>query len=300
MLLETGFSHAWHSPWEPTHGDVDRRPECNWTVLLPFFNERLYLEGTLASLAAQDQPLRLILIDNGSTDGSSEIATAACRRLGLRFTLIREHAPGKVHALAAGLELVRTPYVATCDADTWYPTDYLAQAGKLLEADSAAAAGAYFVREGALPRQHAAAAWHIVIAAVLLPRQCHTGGAGQVFRTASLRETGGFDAARWNYVLEDHEIMHRVVKTGSLEYGPGFWCTPSHRDRDRESIRWTLAERILYHVTPSRWRDRFFYDFLGPRLRARRLTSERMRERQFHDAGKNGLSDDAAPYSVCG
>ena len=308
MLLDTGALHAWHSPWHPEETESDRRPECAWTILLPFFNERLFLAGTLSSLAVQDQPLKLILIDNASTDGSGEFAMAECRRLGLHFTLIREPRPGKVNALAAGLGLVRTPFVATCDADTWYPADYLSQAGKLLEADDSAAAGAYFLREGAPRRQQVAKAWHIMIVAALLPRQCHTGGAGQVFRTASLRRSGGFDASRWNYVLEDHEIMHRVVNTGSLEYGPGFWCMPSHRDRDRDSIRWTLAERLLYHVAPPQWRDRFFYEFLGPRLKARRLTSERMRERQFQNAGptghvegqNNGLQSDATPYSVCG
>lgn len=311
MLLETGASHAWFSPWEPSSVGSDGRPECAWTVLLPFFNERDYLGDTIASLAAQDQPVRLILVDNGSTDGSGEIAMAACRHHGLHFTLIQERAPGKVHALRSGLELVRTPYVATCDADTWYPDDYLSQAGRLLEArEDAAAAGAYFVAPGAPRRKHVAAAWHIVIAASLLPKQCHTGGAGQVFRTARLRAAGGFDPSRWNYVLEDHEIMHRIVGTGAIEYGGGFWCTPSARERDRESIRWTLIERLLYHVTPTRWRDRFFYEYLGPRLKARRLTSERMRERQFQNAGQSigrnlaafdtpAFRDDA-PYSVRG
>jgi len=286
MLLETGTSYAWRSPWEPIDADFNGRPETVWTVLLPFFNERLCLADTLASLATQDRSFRLILIDNGSTDGSGEIATAACRRLGLRFTLLNECKPGKVNALAAGLELVRTPFVATCDADTWYPSGYLSQGGVLLERDSGTAAGAYFVR-GSTPRwQHVVAAWRIVIVASLFPRQCHTGGAGQVFRTSSLRDNGGFDPSRWNYVLEDHEIMHRVVRSGSLEYGPGFWCMPSQRDRDRDSIRWTLLERLFYHATPTQWRDRFFYDFLGPRLGARGLTSERMRERQFQNAGR--------------
>ena len=35
----------------------------------------------------------------------------------------------------AGLNRVRTRYVATCDADTWYPSDYLSQATRLLAID---------------------------------------------------------------------------------------------------------------------------------------------------------------------
>ena len=122
----------------------------------------------------------------------------------------------------------------------------------------------------------------MVAAARVLPRQCHTGGAGQAFETAALRRAGGFDGDRWGYVLEDHEIMHRMAKLGSLAYGGTLWCAPSPRERNRDSIRWTLAERILYHVTPKPARDWFFYAFLSRRLAARRLSSDRIRERQFH------------------
>jgi glycosyltransferase involved in cell wall biosynthesis len=297
MLLDAVAADSGFSPWENTGTGSQSAHDEEWTVLVPFFNERAYLAATIASLAAQDRPARLVLIDNGSTDDSAAVASAACQRLGLAYTLIEERRPGKVSALAAGLNRVRTRYVATCDADTWYPSDYLSQATRLLAIDGSGAAGAYFVRDGADEQDHRAAARHILSAARLLPRQCHTGGAGQVFRTASLRRAGGFDALRWNWVLEDHEIIHRVSTVGSIEYGDRFWCVPAMRDRDRASIRWTLAERLLYHATPFPLRDWFFYRFLASRLRARRLTSERIRERQFHDIG--ALSD-AAPYSVCG
>lgn len=279
MYFDTKERAAWEPVWERAAAPV--APPM-WTVLIPFFNERNFLDGTLASLAVQDVPFDLILIDNGSTDGSGDVAAAICRRLGLDFTLLVERRPGKVNALAAGVRRVRTRYVATCDADTLYPGDYLRQAARLLEANGAVAAGAYFVAPAATAADRAAAARRLTRAARLLPAQCHTGGAGQVFRTAALRRAGQFDPDRWSYVLEDHEIMHRIAKHGPLAYGDTFWCAPSPRDRDRASIRWTLVERILYHVTPDGARDWFFYDFLGARLSARKLTSDRIRERQFH------------------
>ena len=278
MLLESNEFQVWDSPWETVTTPF---VPCNWTVLVPFFNERDFLDGTLASLASQDIPFDLILIDNGSTDGSADLAVATCRRLGLAFTLLVERRPGKVNALNAGVARTRTAFVATCDADTLYPADYLRQAEALLEARGAVAGGGYFVPPTATDQDHAAASRRIERAARLLPGQCHTGGAGQVFRTEALRRAGQFDAARWKLVLEDHEIMHRMAKLGSLAFGGGLWCAPSPRERDRESIRWTLIERILYHVTPGAARDWFFYDFLAGRLAARRLTSDRIRERQF-------------------
>ncbi|WP_353204376.1 glycosyltransferase family A protein [Sphingomonas sp.] len=279
MLHETNDFQIWDSPWETVAASA---PAPRWTVLIPFFNERTLLNGTLASLAAQDVPFELILIDNASTDGSAEIAAATCRRLGLAFTLLTDRRPGKVNALQTGVARTRTLYVATCDADTIYPTDYLRQAELLLEATRAVAGGAYFAAQHATAEDHREASARMARAAMLLPGQCHTGGAGQVFRTDALRRAGGFDAARWGYVLEDHEIMHRMAKLGPLAYGGTLWCAPSPRERDRDSIRWTLVERILYHVTPGPARDWFFYDFLGRRLAARRLTSDRIRERQFY------------------
>jgi glycosyltransferase involved in cell wall biosynthesis len=281
MLLESKDYHGWSSPWTPGSADASHVP-CAWTVLIPFFNERNFLEGTLASLAAQDIPFELILIDNGSTDGSGEVAAAICRRLGLPFTLRVDRRPGKVNALQSGVDCARTPFVATCDADTLYPTDYLRQAQLLLETSGAVAGGAYFVAPTATADDHAQAARRMARAARLLPAQCHTGGAGQVFRTDALRRAGQFDAGRWGYVLEDHEIMHRMAKLGTLAYGGALWCAPSPRERDRESIRWTLIERVLYHLTPAPARDWFFYNFLSCRLAARALTSDRIRERQFY------------------
>jgi len=240
---------------------------------------------------------RIVLIDNGSTDGSAGVATSECRRLGLPFVLVTEPAPGKVAALAAGLRHVATPYVATCDADTWYPDHYLAQAELMLERDDVAAGGAYFVPRRASSWRLLAGACHILAAARLLPAQCHAGGAGQVFKTAALKLAGGFDPRRWNYVLEDHEIIHQVTKIGTMRYSGALWCAPSPRKRDRASVKWTAVEQLCYQATISRRGDWFFYQFLGRRLAARRLSSERLRERAHQQQREHGH---VAAYPVRG
>jgi len=250
-----------------------------WSIIVPFFNEREALPLVLASLSAQTEPFQLILVDNGSTDSSVAYLR---RRLAEGFpgaVLISEPKPGKVAALAAGLRRVTTPYLATCDADTWYPPQYLWEAQKLMEASGPTVhgAGAYFVADPSSRASRMIGALHWLGAARLLPRQTHTGGAGQVFRTESLRGAGGFDPARWPYVLEDHEIGQRLLKLGRVIYGRGLWCAPSSRPRERGAVSWTLAERLLYHFTPARAKDWYFYGFLGPRLAARGLLSHRLR-----------------------
>lgn len=260
-----------------------------WTVVVPFFNEERDLAATLESLAAQTVRFRLVLVDNGSLDASARVATETCERLGLDHILLHQGLPGKINALHLGLDHVHTRFVATCDADTYYPADYLAQAQALLEKPGCVVAGAYFIapRDGEAERRRESAA--IRLAARVLPRQCHAGGAGQAFRTEALKAAGGFDARHWNYVLEDHEVIHRVMRHGTMAYADGFWCVPSDRERDRESIRWTLTERLVYSIAAPFAGDWFFYDFLAKRLRARRLTTERMREKAYqHLAGVVG------------
>lgn len=262
---------------------LDRRPTPLWTVLIPFFNERDYLAATIASLAAQTVPVIMILVDNGSTDGSADVARAAVRAHGLDALVITEPTPGKVTALRTGLGWVRTRYVATCDADTLYPPHYLAEAERLLQRDRCVVAGAYFVPPGAEQPARDAEARRILSAARLLPRQCHAGGAGQCFDVAALRAAGGFDAAIWGFILEDHEVIHRTMRQGRMLYSRDLWCMPSPRERDRESIRWTLLERLVYLAAAPVAGSWFFYRFLARRLQRRKLLSVQMRERAFQD-----------------
>ncbi|MEO5867306.1 MAG: glycosyltransferase family 2 protein [Sphingomonas sp.] len=280
MLFEVARDLDTASAWG--HGPAEIVPlhALDWTVIVPFFNERDFLARTLTSLAAQTARFALILVDNGSTDGSAGVAAELCDDLGLHYQLVTERRPGKVAALTAGLSQVRTRFVATCDADTWYPADYLVQAQALLDKAGCVAAGAYFGCPDD-PSARRKTALHAAIMPYILRRQCLTGGAGQAFHTAALRRSGGFCADRWNYVLEDHEIIHRIVGQGRMRYGAKFWCAPAPRERNRDSIRWTLAERVLYHAAASVAGDWFFYSFLARRLRNRRMTSERIRERSF-------------------
>jgi glycosyltransferase involved in cell wall biosynthesis len=262
---------------------VQVRPRA-WTVLIPFYNERDFISDTLACLARQTVGARVILIDNGSTDGGASVAVATCRRLQLPYELLFEPRKGKVPALEAGLRHVDTPYVATWDADTLYPDNYLAQAQAVLRRPRTAVAGAYYAQPEASRWRRLRTATHKRMMSRLLLRQCHTGGAGQAFRTDALRAAGGFSPRHWNLVLEDHEIIHRVMRHGTMRYARGLWCSPSSRLRDRAPAKWTALEQLFYHVTMPIAGDWFFYRFLGPRLAARHLTSESLRERPLHTA----------------
>lgn len=262
-----------------------------WSVVIPVFNEASFLPRTLRSLFAQEKAFRLIIVDNGSTDDGIVAARALCATHQVDALFLHEPTPGQVHALACGIKAVDTELVAICDADTWYPPHYLTRAEALFKdlGGDCVATAAYLLPERANGWRAAFARLHKLGAARLMPRQNHTSGAAHCFRTAVLRRAGGYDAGRWPYVLKDHELMHRVLQHGRQAYSRDLWCISSDRRQDRRKVRWTLSERLAYHLIPFRFKDHFFYGFLGPRFAARGQADTILRDRSWDAAPSRAL-----------
>lgn len=77
-------------------------------VVLPCLDEAAALPAVLAGMPAG---WRAIVVDNGSSDGSAEVAAA------LGATVVREPRRGFGWACAAGLDVATAPVVAFADAD---------------------------------------------------------------------------------------------------------------------------------------------------------------------------------------
>lgn len=252
-----------------------------WSIVIPVYNEADFLPKTLQSIIAQTTACELFIVDNGSTDDC--IAKARIQLADYRgeVTFLHEPRPGQVFALQSGIAAVDTEFTAICDADTYYPPHYLSAATDLFDAkgtDYVAACaylrrGAFFGGLGSMV--------HRLLVARMLPHQNHTSGAAQMFRTKALRDAGGYDPALWPYVLKDHELMHRVLKLGRQVYHPKLWCTTSDRRSDRRNVRWTLLERLTYHLTPRSRQHDFFYQFLANRFDARGQRDTVLRERNW-------------------
>ena len=295
--VEPGFPAA--DECAPARFERKERPESDaavrWTVVIPVFNEVHFIAATLRSLARQTRRFRLIVVDNGSHDGSVGLMARLLGELELDGRILIEPRPGPVHALARGIAEVGTRFVATCDADTHYPPDYLARAERLFDARPAASVVcAYFLPPGRAGLRGGLAKLHQLGAATLLPLQAHNGGAGQCFRTDALEAAGGYGDHVWPWVLADHEIIQRVLKQGPAVWHRDHACVPSDRRRNPDAVRWSLAERLLYHVTPFRLKDWYFHDFLAPRLAARGLHCVSLRDRNWSSA------DDEPANALCG
>lgn len=252
-----------------------------WSIVIPVYNEAHFLPQTLTSVLAQTAAFDLIIVDNGSTDSCIDNARKQLAAHPGKVTFLHEPRPGQVYALQTGIAAVDTEFTAICDADTYYPRHYLAAATSMFDTKGKeyVAACAYLRREGLF--NGLMSMMHRLLAARILPHQNHTSGAAQTFRTSALHAAGGYDPALWPYVLKDHELMHRVLKQGRQIYHSNFWCTTSDRRTDRRNVRWTLAERVIYHLTSRARQHDFFYRFLANRFDARGQRDTVLRDRNW-------------------
>lgn len=101
------------------------------SVIVPFYNERRYLERCIQALLAQNHPpdrYEIILVDDGSEDESGEIARQqvdACRGRLPRMTHARLHHSGLSAARNAGLSLAQGEIIAYIDGDALAEPDWL-------------------------------------------------------------------------------------------------------------------------------------------------------------------------------
>jgi len=87
------------------------------SVLLPFRNARRYIDEALRSIADQThRDLEVVMVNDGSADGSVDIAMEWCRRDG-RFRVTGCRGSGLVDALNTGLAESAGTWVARMDAD---------------------------------------------------------------------------------------------------------------------------------------------------------------------------------------
>jgi len=104
------------------------------TVVIPALNDSVMLAGCLAALSRQSRPAeRVIVVDNGSTDDTAEVARAA------GATVVPEPHRGIFPATATGFDAAvadGADIIARLDADSVPPADWIARIVVAFEADA--------------------------------------------------------------------------------------------------------------------------------------------------------------------
>ncbi|WP_314220086.1 polysaccharide deacetylase family protein [Streptomyces zaehneri] len=105
------------------HARRVRRPGFSWgppvtepvSVLVPAYNEAKCIENTVRSLMASEHPIEVLVIDDGSSDGTALIVEA----MGLpNVRVVRQHNAGKPAALNRGIANARYDLIVMMDGDT--------------------------------------------------------------------------------------------------------------------------------------------------------------------------------------
>jgi peptidoglycan-N-acetylglucosamine deacetylase len=110
------------------HAKRRRRKDFSWgppvdepvTVIVPAYNEIKNIEATVRSIVANDHPLEVLVVDDGSTDGTPE-KVESLQIPNVR--VLRQKNSGKPKALNAGIRAAKHEIIIMIDGDTVFESD---------------------------------------------------------------------------------------------------------------------------------------------------------------------------------
>lgn len=95
------------------------------SVVVPVYNTEKYLRRCLDSIVTQnEEDMEIILVDDGSTDGSGEICDLYAEN-DKRFRVVHKKNGGVSSARNAGMELIRGEYFCFIDSDDYVAGEYI-------------------------------------------------------------------------------------------------------------------------------------------------------------------------------
>ncbi len=254
----------------------DAAPPPGVTALVPARDEAETLRETLPALLAQDHPrFRVVLVDDGSTDGTADAARSIAAGAG-RAERLRVVADiptpagwsGKVHALHAGLSTLEAEgpgggpeWLLLTDADIRHPPDSV----RVLLAE-AAAGGRDLV--SVMARLRAEGFWERLLIPPFVfffqllypfrlasdPRSRVAAAAGGciLIRRSTLAAAGGF-AAIAGEVIDDVALARAVRRSGGRPWLGLDPLIASVRASPRLADIWRMVARTAFVQLRHRW-----------------------------------------------
>ncbi len=219
------------------------------SVLIPAFNEARVIEESVRRVMASDQVrLEVIVIDDGSTDGTGDIVERAFAS-DPRVRLVRLENGGKARALNHGLALAGGDVIVSLDADTQFEPMTIARLGRWF-ADprlGAVAGNAKVGNRFNLVTRFQALEY---VTAQNLERRALARldaitvvpGAVGAWRAETLRQVGGYPG---DTLAEDQDLTIAIQRAGwRVRY-------------DQTAVAWTEAPETLAALAKQRFRWAF-------------------------------------------
>ncbi|WP_323183844.1 polysaccharide deacetylase family protein [Streptomyces canus] len=236
------------------HARVRAGPRFRWgpevtdpvSVVIPAYNERECITQTVLSVARSTHPVEIVVVDDGSTDGTADIV----RSLALpAVTVVQQPNAGKAAALNTGVAYASHELIVMMDGDTVFESDTV---HRLVQPFARPIVGAVAGNTKVANRGRLLGTWQHLeyVMGLNLDRRMYdllhciptVPGAVGAFRRTALRHTGGVSA---DTLAEDTDLTMALHRGG--------WDVV-YEERARG---WTEAPATLGQL----WRQRYRWSY---------------------------------------
>jgi glycosyltransferase involved in cell wall biosynthesis len=213
-------------------------PTPGVSLVVIAYHEREQAPRCVRAILGQqtDARFEVVFVDDGSTDGTSEVALAAAEGDQRLRVLRLPHNQGRGAARAFGVEAARAGVIGFVDADITLPPDWLSRC--LAELPGHAAVSGIPVPDGdaAVLARVSGATPRVVPGAVPIT------GSNVLFDADVLARTGFNPGDR---IGEDFRLAHRLLRTGhALRRIPGLVVRHEEGRSYADALQWRFANAI--------------------------------------------------------
>jgi alpha-1,3-rhamnosyltransferase len=240
------------------------------TVIIPSYNHRAYVADAISSVLAQTYPaVELIVIDDGSSDGSAEIIAALAEHHD--FTFIRnERNIGLNSTLTAAFGCARGEYIGTLASDDLYASEKVERQVTFLQdhgLDGVYASGFKLFDDGRKELINQKIVERHFLAGTILQHIYISDSDGPLMQSGlfSAEMVRAIDPVRRHYKSDDHMFMIKALEGYRIGYMPEalFYYrvheTNTHRNHWRT---FAMRTEIAASLTPERLRPKFLANIL--------------------------------------
>jgi glycosyltransferase involved in cell wall biosynthesis len=220
------------------------------SIVMPAWNRESVISAAITSVQAQTfAEWELIIVDDGSTDATVEVAEALAVA-DSRIRVVRADHAGVCAARNTAIDLARGTYVAFLDTDNAWRPGYLELAVKAMHAENlsfaycgtrlSTADGTVRYRGSQCSRDELLLFNHIDLNVAMV-------------RTDTLRQVGGFDTTLRRWV--DHDLAIRVSAVCTPTYLPFIGCDYDDTDDGLPRITTSEGDHWEFVVLGKAWCD---------------------------------------------